>query len=485
MSQATQTVAPIPTAQMRVYNTLSREKEIFTPIEEGKVKIYACGPTVYNYFHLGNARPFVTFDLLRRFFEYLGYDVTFVQNFTDIDDKVINKANEEGTTYQDVADRFIKEYFVDAEGLGVRPATHHPRATETMDEIIAMVEVLLAKGYCYIASDGVYYEPRKFKDYGKLSHMPLDELEAGGGERQAKTEQKRNPEDFAVWKFAKEGEPAWDSPWGAGRPGWHIECSAMSEKYLGETIDIHCGGQDLIFPHHENEIAQSEAAHDQHFANYWMHNGFINIDNEKMAKSKGNFFTVRDLAARFPYEVLRFFMLTGHYRSPINFSDTLLEAAASAFDRIKTCLKNLDFVIESEQLTGATDSAQVSKLREVLAKTRDSFVKAMTDDLNTPDALAAIFELVYQANLVLAEGQTTPKTLLEETAKLIRELMHVLGFDLAQEAGIPADIMEKVEARTAAKQARDFALADALRDEVTALGYKIEDTAQGPQVSKI
>ena len=485
MTQAVPQVKVDSKANMYIFNTLTREKELFKPIEAGKVKIYACGPTVYNFFHLGNARPFVTFDLLRRFFEYLGYEVTFVQNFTDIDDKVIAKANVEGVTFNEVAERYIKEYFVDAAGLGIHPATYHPRATETMGEIIAMVAALLEKGYCYAAEDGVYFEPRKFKDYGKLSHMPLEDLVAGAGERQAKSEQKRNSEDFAVWKFAKAGEPAWESPWGAGRPGWHIECSAMSEKYLGETIDIHCGGQDLIFPHHENEIAQSEAAHGRGFANYWMHNGFINVDNEKMAKSTGNFFTVRDLAARFPYEVLRFFMLTGHYRSPINFSDVLLEAAASALERIKTCLKNLDFALTVDTAIAGNESEALMKLRSANAAARDDFSRAMADDLNTPEALAVIFGLVYQANLVLAEGEAANSEVLSNTAALLRELMDVLGFDLSSADGIPAVVEEKVAARSAAKKARDFALADALRAEITALGYKVEDTAKGPQVSKI
>lgn len=482
--------SPAIKAEMRVFNTLTREKERFVPLEEGKVKIYACGPTVYNFFHLGNARPFIIFDLLRRFLEYIGYQVTFVQNFTDIDDKVIARANAEGVGYRELADRYIDEYFTDARGLGIRAASAHPRATDSMDAIIAMVSTLVEKGYCYVAEDGVYYEPRKFSGYGKLSHMPLDELAVDGGARQTKSEQKRNPEDFAVWKFAKPGEPSWESPWGAGRPGWHIECSAMSEKHLGETIDIHCGGQDLIFPHHENEIAQSEAAHGCTFARYWMHNGFINVDNEKMAKSKGNFFTVRDSAARFPYEVLRFFMLTGHYRSPINFSDALLEAAASGLERIKTALKNLDFALRSEAGAGGAaetpeSEAAARELREALARTRTRFVEALADDLNTPDALAVLFDLVYYINRYLAAEARPDKALLTEAAELAQELGAVLGFDFAGEEAVPAAVMEKVEARSAAKKARDFALADALRAEVLALGYKIEDRPNGPQVSKL
>ncbi|NCC77476.1 MAG: cysteine--tRNA ligase, partial [Clostridia bacterium] len=329
---------------MRIFNTETRSKEELKTIEPGKVKMYVCGPTVYNFFHLGNARPFITYDTFRRFLLYRGYRVDYVQNFTDIDDKMIKRANEEGITVRELADRFIHEYFKDADGLNIKRATVHPRATETMDEIIAIIKTLEDKGYAYATEDGVYFDTDKFAAYGKLSHHKLDELEAGASDRLGSSDQgKRHPMDFALWKFKKPGEPAWDSPWGEGRPGWHIECSAMVRKHLGETIDIHGGGQDLVFPHHENEIAQSEAANGKPFAHYWMHNGFINVDQEKMSKSAGNFFTVRDLVQQFSYDVLRFFMLTGHYRMPINFSAELLTAAQNGWERIKTCVENLDF----------------------------------------------------------------------------------------------------------------------------------------------
>ena len=331
---------------MKIFNTMTRYKEDFKPMVEGHVKMYACGPTVYNYFHLGNARPFVTFDVLRRYLEYKGYEVEFCQNFTDIDDKMIKRANEEGVTVKDIAERYIKEYYVDADGLNCKRPTYQPRATESIDAIIALVKTLMDKGYAYVIDgDGVYYDVTKFEGYGKLSHYKLEDLVAGGGERKASYEGKKNPGDFAIWKFKKEGEPFWPSPWGDGRPGWHIECSAMIKKHLGDTIDIHGGGQDLIFPHHENEIAQSEAANGCTFANYWVHNAFVNVDGEKMSKSLGNFFTIRDIVAHFPYQVIRFFILSGHYRMPINFSDELLRSAQNGLERITTCVKNLKFVI--------------------------------------------------------------------------------------------------------------------------------------------
>ena len=443
---------------MKIYNTMTRQKEEFIPLEEGKVKMYACGPTVYNYFHLGNARPFITFDTLRRFLEYIDYDVTFVQNFTDIDDKMIQRANAEGITVRELADRYIEEYYIDAEGLNILPAHVQPRATDSMDQIIEMVKTLVDKGYAYVAKDGVYFEALRFEDYGKLSHHNLDDLIAGASNRVNDNEDKRNSMDFALWKFKKDDtEPAWPSPWGEGRPGWHIECSAMIKEYLGDSIDIHGGGQDLVFPHHENEIAQSESATGEPFVKYWMHNGFVNIDNEKMSKSLGNFFTVRDIAEKFPYPVIRFFILTGHYRSPLNFSDKLLEVAQTSLQRIGTCVKNLTFTIDSrsdegEEATnteGLNEAAQT--LKDGIVKAKEHFIEAMSDDLNTSDALAAIFDLVRLANSSTPD-QTIPVSLLQQTKDRILELCGVLGLEIeTEEDSIPDKIMALVEERTLAK----------------------------------
>lgn len=467
---------------MRLYNTLTRTKEEFKPMVEGHVKMYACGPTVYNYFHLGNARPFVTFDTLRRYLEYRGYDVEFCQNFTDIDDKMINRANEEGVTVKDVADRFIKEYYVDADGLNCKRPTYQPRATESIDAIIGLVQSLMDKGYAYvIEGDGVYYDVTKFKDYGKLSHYKLEDLVAGGGERKASYEGKKNPGDFAVWKFKKEGEPSWDSPWGEGRPGWHIECSAMIKKYLGDTIDIHGGGQDLIFPHHENEIAQSEAANGCPFANCWVHNAFVNVDGEKMSKSLGNFFTIRDIVAHFPYQVIRFFILSGHYRMPINFSDELLRSAQNGLDRIVTCANNLRFVIGKNSGDGSGDELLLSQIKTA----GDEFIKVMDDDLNTADAITVIFNLVRDINTAVASGNVSDDALKAALDKLV-ELTGVLGIETeAEDDGIPSEIMELVEQRTAAKKNKDYAEADRIRDLITSKGYSVKDTPQGPQVEKL
>ncbi len=466
---------------VKIYNTMTNKKEEFVPLEEGKVKIYACGPTVYDYFHLGNARPFVTFDTLRRFLEYIGYQVTFVQNFTDIDDKLIRRAEREQTTVQAIADRFIKEYFVDAKGLNIRPADYHPRATESMAAILELIKSLMDKGYAYQAADGIYFRTEQFKEYGKLSGHHIEDLLAGASHRVGTGDHKENPLDFALWKFKKEGEPAWDSPWGEGRPGWHIECSAMVKQYLGDTIDIHGGGQDLVFPHHENEIAQSECAHDKTFANYWMHNGFINVDHVKMSKSLGNFFTVRDIVDHYPYPVIRYFLLTGHYRTPINFSDSQLTEAATAYRRIETCVDNLTFYIKNTD-RGEQEAADRA-VQENCDRAKERFVKALSDDLNTADALGAIFDLVRLLNQAIADADISAGAA-ERGRNCLLELCDVLGLEpgAKQTMSIPAEIMDLVTARTKAKAEKDFAAADALRNQVEAAGYRIEDTAEGPHV---
>ena len=471
---------------LKLYNTLTRTKEEFKTIEPGKVKMYACGPTVYNYFHLGNARPFVTFDTLRRYLEYRGYEVTFVQNFTDIDDKMINRANEEGITVSDLADRFIKEYYIDADGLNIKRQAVQPRATKSIGAIIKLIKSMEEQGYTYvIEGDGVYYDVTKKSDYGKLSHYKLEDLQAGGGERGASYEGKRNPGDFAVWKFKKEGEPAWNSPWGEGRPGWHIECSAMIKEFLGDTIDIHGGGQDLIFPHHENEIAQSEAANSCPLANFWVHNAFVNVDGEKMSKSLGNFFTIRDIVKSYPYNVIRFFILLGHYRMPINFSDQLLESAKTSLERISTCVNNVDFLLGNGGVKPAPAAGDDKFLASVEAAA-ESFVAHMDDDLNTADAITDIFNLVKVTNTGATADDVSGEAL-KVAADKIRELTGVLGIELFgnEEEEIPAEITELVEARTAAKKAKNFAEADRIRDELKAKGYIVKDTPNGPQVERI
>lgn len=471
---------------LRLYNTQSREKEEFVPLQPGEVRMYVCGPTVYNFFHLGNARPFITYDTLRRYLEYRGYKVQYVQNFTDIDDKMINKAKADGTTINQVAERFIAEYFHDADRLNIRRATVHPRATETIPMIISLIETLFEKGFAYETEDGVYFDVGRMPDYGKLSHHNLEDLVSGAGDRVVNESDKHSSADFALWKKKKEGEPFWPSPWGDGRPGWHIECSAMVKQYLGETIDIHGGGQDLVFPHHENEIAQSEAANGKPFVHYWLHNGFINVDHEKMSKSTGNFFTVRDLAQHFDYLVLRFFMLGGHYRMPINFTTDLLTAAQNGWNRIRTCQENLDFVIASattpEQVTDEPARLAAAELDRAGGQGRTDFIQAMDDDLNTADALAAVFELVRAANTA-ASVPGIDRSSLRKAARVLTELLDVLGLHTAQKDEIPAEIMTLVQARVAAKKARDFAKADALRDEILAKGYSVADTPQGPKVS--
>lgn len=460
---------------MQVYNTLTRKKEELIPLTPGEIKMYACGPTVYNFFHVGNARCFVVFDMLRRYLEYRGYKVTFVQNFTDIDDKVIKKANEEGVTYDEIAKRYIDEYFIDAKGLGVRPATVHPLATDNIDTIIEIVSELVDKGFAYTADGDVYFRTKAFAQYGKLSHMPIEDLEAGA--RIDVSLHKEDPLDFALWKGAKPGEPAWDSPWGPGRPGWHIECSAMNKKYLGKTIDIHCGGQDLTFPHHENEIAQSECANGAPFARYWMHNGYINIDNKKMSKSLGNFFTVREIAEQYGYMPIRHFILSAHYRSPINFSKEIIEASAAAVERIFNCAADTEFYLKNAPADAKADGEEQALANIKAAK--DAFIQAMDDDLNTGNAIAALYDIVRELNL-LVKNAASAKTVGAGKA-IFDELTTLLGF-VKEERGddaLIAEIEAKIAERTAAKKAKDYAKADAIRAELLKKGVTLEDTAQG------
>ena len=453
---------------MKIFNTLTREKDEFKPINEGEVKIYACGPTVYNYIHIGNARPLCVFDVLRRYLEWRGNKVTFVQNFTDIDDKLIKKANEEGTTAPEIAKRYINEFWTDAKGLNVKEATVHPRATENIQQIIDIISALFDKGYAYESGGDVYYRTKKFKDYGKLSHQPLEDLEAGA--RIDVADIKEDPMDFCLWKGAKPGEPYWESPWGNGRPGWHIECSAMAGRYLGKTIDIHCGGFDLIFPHHENEIAQSEAANGCEFAHYWMHNGFINVDNHKMSKSLGNFFTVRDVAEKYGYEPIRYMMVACQYRSPINYSYEVIEQAKNSLERLYTCRDNIDFALKN-----APDGGEIPDFIETR---KQEFIAAMDDDLNTADALAALFMLVRDINTLIAGG--AGKNALAACADMFDELTGVLGivYNRKTEA-LDSDIEALIEQRTAARKAKDFKTADEIRDKLKAMGIVLEDTPQG------
>lgn len=461
---------------MKVFNTLTRKKEEFVPLNEGKVKMYSCGPTVYNYFHIGNARPFIIFDTLRRYLKYRGYDVTFVQNFTDIDDKMIKRSNEEGITVKELADRFIKEYYVDSKGLGIEEADIHPKATENMDSIIETISTLIEKGYAYAINGDVYFSAKKFKDYGKLSHFNIEDLESGA--RVDVDERKKDPVDFALWKAQKPGEPAWESPWGMGRPGWHIECSAMVHKYLGDTIDIHSGGQDLIFPHHENEIAQSEAATGKPFARYWLHNGFINVNNEKMSKSLNNFFTVRDIVKDFDYQVLRFFMLSAHYRSPINFSDELLDQAKNGLDRILTCRETLEYYIShaEEDAVGSSDSNISAKLDLY----RNKFIEAMDDDINTADAISAIFELVKDLNTSVNSANKISKKSAEAGLSVLNELCNVLGIaEKKEKKSLDSEVEELINERQKARKEKDFKRADEIRNKLKSMGIILEDTPQG------
>lgn len=461
---------------MKIFNTLTRQKEEFVPIEPGKVKMYACGPTVYNFIHIGNARPICVFDTLRRYLEYRGYDVTFVQNFTDIDDKLINKANEEGITVREVAERYIGEYLTDTKGLGIRPANIHPRATENIGTIIDMVKMLEEKGFAYERDGSVYFRSRRFGEYGKLSHQPLEELEAGA--RIDVSDVKEDPLDFVLWKAAKPGEPSWPSPWGEGRPGWHIECSAMIRRHLGDTIDIHCGGQDLIFPHHENEIAQSECCTGIDYVHYWMHNGYINVDNRKMSKSLGNFFTVREVAEKFGYEPIKFMMLQAHYRSPINYSLEVIEQCRAALERLHNCRDSLDFALES-----ALGEGDWRAFQEKIDARVAQFIKAMDDDLNTADGIAALFEMARDINTYIAQPQ--PKEAVAYAIKRFDELCGVLGL-LYNRASkdLDSEIEALIAERQAARKAKDFTRADAIRDQLTERGILLKDTPQGVQWSR-
>ena len=464
---------------MKLYNTMSKKKEEFVPLEKGRVKMYVCGPTVYNFIHIGNARPMIVFDTARRYFEYKGYDVNFVSNFTDVDDKIIKKAIEEGVTADEISKRYIEECKKDMEGMNVKPATTHPLATEEIGGMIELIRTLIDKGFAYEKNGTVYYRTRKFEDYGKLSHKNLDDLRSGNRSLLVTGEdEKEDPLDFVLWKPKKEGEPAWESPWGEGRPGWHIECSEMSKKYLGEQIDIHAGGEDLIFPHHENEIAQSEAANGKEFAKYWLHNGFLNIDNRKMSKSLGNFFTVREISEKYDLQVLRFFMLSAHYRSPLNFSAELMEAAKSGLDRIVTAAENLRFLLKNAQAEDMNESE-----KDAFAKNREyveNFEKAMDDDLNTADAVAAVFELVKYANTT-ANGESS-REYLQGILDVLVKLTDVLGIIVEKkEELLDADIEALIAERQAARKEKNFAKADEIRNELLERGIILKDTREGVQ----
>lgn len=459
---------------MKIYNTMTRQKEEFVPLDEKEVKIYACGPTVYNYIHIGNARPLCVFDVLRRYLEYRGYHVKFVQNFTDIDDKIIKRANEEGVSYEEISEKYINEFWTDADGLNFKHATVHPKATENIDEIIDIIKTLMDKGFAYEAGGDVYFRTLKFNEYGKLSHQPIEDLESGA--RIAIGEVKEDPLDFALWKGAKPGEPYWDSPWGKGRPGWHIECSAMNRKYLGNTIDIHCGGKDLVFPHHENEIAQSECANGCTFARYWMHNGYINVDNVKMSKSLGNFKTVREIAEVYGYEVIRYFLISAHYRSPINYSVDIIEQCKNALERLYTCRESLDFALENaDNPAGDNDSELIS----LFDSRKNEFIAAMDDDLNTADAIAALFELTKDINTNVL-GKDASKAVCERAAAVFDELCDVLGLLYnRKENTLSSDIEALIEKRQEARKNKDWATADKIRDELKAQGIILKDTPQG------
>lgn len=465
---------------MLIYNSKTRKKEELVTIQPGKVGIYACGPTVYDYFHIGNARPFIVFDVLRRYLEHRGYEVKFVQNFTDIDDKMIRRANQEGITVKELGDRFIQEYYQDAAALGIRKATVHPRATEHIGDIIKLVKSLQNKGFAYEVNGDVYFDVKKNAAYGKLSGQNMDDLEAGA--RIDVDDVKHNPADFALWKAQKPGEPAWNSPWGQGRPGWHIECSAMSMKYLGETFDIHCGGKDLLFPHHENEVAQSECATGKPFANYWMHNGFINIDNEKMSKSAGNFFTVRDILKEYAPEDVRMFMLSAHYRSPVNFSRDMIAQAHASLQRLYTARDRMAFLLDNAASKDMTDAEQqlMVKLQESTAR----FDAAMDDDMNTADAMGALFEIVKEANVTLNENSS--REALEKTLSTLQSLCDVLGILVKPYVmELPEEVQALADARATARKEKNWAKSDELRDALKALGYMVEDTAKGQKISKL
>ena len=462
---------------IRIYNTLSKKKEDFVPLEEGKVRMYVCGPTVYNFIHIGNARPMIVFDTVRRYLEHKGYEVNFVSNFTDVDDKIIKKAIEEGVPAEEISQRYIAECKKDMEGMNIKPATTHPLATQEIGGMIEMISELIEKGYAYEKNGTVYYRTRKFAEYGKLSHKNLDDLQGGNRSLLVSGEdEKEDPLDFVLWKPKKEGEPAWQSPWGEGRPGWHIECSVMSKKYLGEQIDIHGGGEDLIFPHHENEIAQSEACSGKCFSRYWMHNAFLNIDNRKMSKSLGNFFTVREIGEKYDLQVLRFFMLNAHYRSPLNFSADLMESSKNALERILTAVENLKYVAEHASLQEMTEE-EVLKLEET-KKFEENFDDSMDDDFNTADAIAAVFDLVKFANINVAEGSS--KAFADALRGKIQSLCDILGIITEKKAELlDADIEQLIEERQAARKAKNFARADEIRNELLEKGIVLEDTREG------
>lgn len=467
---------------MKIYNTLTRNKDEFKPIEDGKVSIYVCGPTVYDYIHIGNARPMIVFDTVRRYFEYKGYDVNYVSNFTDVDDKIIKKAIEEGVDASVISERFIVEAKKDMEALNVMPATVHPKATEEIDGMIQMISDLIDKGYAYEKNGTVYYKTRSFEGYGKLSKKNIDDLEAGHRDiKVAGADEKEDPLDFVLWKPKKEGEPAWKSPWGEGRPGWHIECSVMSKKYLGEEIDIHAGGEDLIFPHHENEIAQSEAANGKPFAHYWMHNGFLNIDNQKMSKSKGNFFTVRDISEKYSLNVIRFFMLSSHYRGPINFSEELVMAAKTGLDRIITAVSNLNHLLDNAKNIEITEDEKA--LLDEFIEYNKKFEAAMEDDFNTASAISVIFEMVRLANSKITADNS--KELIESVKGTIEVLCDILGVETeVEETLLDEDIEKLIEERQQARKDRNFARADEIRDTLLSKGIILEDTREGVRWKK-
>ncbi len=467
---------------MKIYNTMTRKKEEFIPLEEGQVKMYVCGPTVYNFIHLGNARPFTVFDTLRRYFEYRGYEVTYIQNFTDVDDKIIKRSHEEGISPEEVAEKYIKEYFIDCDGLGIKRATVHPQVTDNIENIIVFVQDLIDKGYAYEAGGDVLFRTRKFKEYGKLSHQNIEELELGA--RIDVDDKKEDPLDFVLWKAKKEGEPGWQSPWGEGRPGWHIECSVMSNRYLGNTIDIHAGGQDLQFPHHENEIAQSECRNGHTFARYWMHNGYINVDGEKMSKSLGNFFTVRDISKKYDLGLVRFFLLATQYRNPVNFSDTVLEQAKAGLERLTNARDNAEFI-----LGNLADSSLRDEEKDMVAgldKYRERFIEAMDDDLNTADAISVIFELAKFMNTNISDQSS--KEFVQLNLDIFNELTGVLNIankSVEEDDSLSQKVEDLIAKRAQAKKEKNFVLADQIRDELTAMGIAIEDTRQGVKWKRI
>lgn len=467
---------------MKIYNTMTRKKEEFIPLEEGKVKMYVCGPTVYNFIHLGNARPFTVFDTLRRYFEYRGYEVTYIQNFTDVDDKIIKRSHEEGISPEEVAEKYIKEYFIDCDGLGIKRATVHPQVTDNIENIIVFVQDLIDKGYAYEAGGDVLFRTRKFKEYGKLSHQNIEELELGA--RIDVDDKKEDPLDFVLWKAKKEGEPGWQSPWGEGRPGWHIECSVMSNRYLGNTIDIHAGGQDLQFPHHENEIAQSECRNGHTFARYWMHNGYINVDGEKMSKSLGNFFTVRDISKKYDLGLVRFFLLATQYRNPVNFSDTVLEQAKAGLERLTNARDNAEFILGN--LADSSLRDEEKELATGLDKYRERFIEAMDDDLNTADAISVIFELAKFMNTNISDQSS--KEFVQLNLDIFNELTGVLNIankSVEEDDSLSQKVEDLIAKRAQAKKEKNFDLADQIRDELTAMGIAIEDTRQGVKWKRI